>query len=369
MTRLFVGLEIGRQPPSGGIARFTQHLIKGVADIGPADDHSSVLIGLGLWDDMDLRSPTPGVLAIGCGRNKVLFLGRFVRHVLRRPSDLLIGHVLLIPLALLTKVLSRRTKTFLFAYGIEVWDRPSRLRAYLTRHFADYVVAISDFTATRMAEAYGIRRERFFVLPCAVDVTDDERPVRKASDHPTVVTVSRLDFDSDQKGIPCLIRAMPNVLQAAPLAELVVIGDGEATPSLRALARDLRVEQHVRFLGRVGEAELRRIYETADVFALPSVSEGFGIVYLEAWAHRLPVVAARAGAIPELISHGETGLLVDQDSAQVAHAVLTLICDSELSSRLGSAGFRTVCRRYSQDAFNRRVRILFEGADAKCAAS
>jgi glycosyltransferase involved in cell wall biosynthesis len=110
--------------------------------------------------------------------------------------------------------------------------------------------------------------------------------------------------------------------------------------TLRGLSHKLGLDRSVTFHGAVqDDREVRAAYQEAHLFALPSLQEGFGIVFLEAMASGLPVVAARAGAAPEVIADGETGLLVPPgDSTALADALLRLLRDPEMRRRMGEAG-------------------------------
>ena len=117
---------------------------------------------------------------------------------------------------------------------------------------------------------------------------------------------------------------------------------------LRARAARLGLEGEVTFLGELaGDEEVRQEYRRADLFCLPSRQEGFGIVFLEAMAAGLPIVAADAAAVPEVAPAGEVSLLVPPlDAGALAEALLRLLGDEDLRARLGAAG-RVRVRRYA----------------------
>ena len=161
-----------------------------------------------------------------------------------------------------------------------------------------------------------------------------------------IVTVCRL-FRS--KGPGDLVDALPGVHKEHPDARLVVVG-GEMEPGflaeLQHLARDLGVERHVSFTGR--RNDVPRLMAAADVYAMPSLYEPFGLVYLEAMAMELPVVALNSGGTPEVVVHGETGLLSDPGDldALTAHLV-RLLDDPDERARMGERGRRLVEERFT----------------------
>jgi glycosyltransferase involved in cell wall biosynthesis len=123
---------------------------------------------------------------------------------------------------------------------------------------------------------------------------------------------------------------------------LRIVGEGPELGRLRALTDQLGLVDSVHFVGSVeGIEALQREYASADVFCLPSLQEGFGIVFLEAMATGLPIVAARSGAAPEVAPHGEVSLLVDpDDDVALAGALERLVADAGLRRNLGEAGAR-----------------------------
>jgi glycosyltransferase involved in cell wall biosynthesis len=128
-------------------------------------------------------------------------------------------------------------------------------------------------------------------------------------------------------------------------AVLRIAGIGPELPRLEHLARALGITSRVEFLRHLPLHELMAEYRNASLFALPSEQEGFGIVFLEAMASCLPVVAVRAGAVPEVVADGETALLVDPgDEPALVNALERLLRDPALRARLGSAGRERVFR-------------------------
>jgi glycosyltransferase involved in cell wall biosynthesis len=147
------------------------------------------------------------------------------------------------------------------------------------------------------------------------------------------------------KGPQYLLRAMVAVLGQGHCAELVFIGKGEMESVLKTEARSLGVADQVHFLG--WRSDIPEILPLFDVFALPSLNEGMGRVLVEAMAAGRPVVATRTGGIPDLVRHGENGLLVSAGNhIELAAAINQLLSNPRQARALGRQG-RLDCRRYS----------------------
>ena len=150
------------------------------------------------------------------------------------------------------------------------------------------------------------------------------------ADRPVIVCVSRL---VPRKGQDVLIRALPMVRRTVPDAALLIVGKGPYLDDLRAVAEQNGVTEHVVFTGGVAHADLPAHYAAGDVFAMPCRTrragmdvEGLGIVYLEASAVGLPVLAGDSGGAPDAVRQGETGYVVDgRDERAVAARLVTLL--------------------------------------------
>lgn len=152
-----------------------------------------------------------------------------------------------------------------------------------------------------------------------------------------------------KKGLDVLLLAFAEIKRTHTGIALVLIGRaGAAEADLRAAAAELGVANEVLFLGEVPHARVGLYLERADAFCLPSRAEPFGIAILEAGAYRVPVVASRVGGIPEIITDGETGLLVEpDDAAALAAALDRVLSDTDLARALGERLYRRVVGSFS----------------------
>jgi glycosyltransferase involved in cell wall biosynthesis len=159
---------------------------------------------------------------------------------------------------------------------------------------------------------------------------------------PVLVNVGAL---VGHKGQKFLIQAMPQVLHDVPEAHLVIFGEGELRGALERQIKELHLEKHVRLAGF--RPDVLQLVKTADLFVMSSVTEGLGSTVLDAMAMALPVVATRAGGIPEAVGDRKTGVLVEPGNAgELARAVVKLLKDAALRKRMGEAGVAHVAEHF-----------------------
>jgi phosphatidylinositol alpha-1,6-mannosyltransferase len=255
-----------------------------------------------------------------------------------RPDLVLCGHVVAAPAARALRM-SRRVPSVLVAYADELTHRPRLTRTAITTAIS--TIAISRYTA-ELVQPYDSRAS-VHMIPPGFD-PPDVSPRRVG--RPTMLTVARLT--DRYKGHDVVLEALPAIRAAVPEVRWVVVGDGPLKGELEQRARDLGVADAVEFLGRVDDETRDRLLSEAWVFVMPSRlpergagGEGFGIVYLEAAAAGLPVVAGGVAGALDAVDDGVTGTLVDPtDPAALNQAVSALLGDPERAAAMGQAGTR-----------------------------
>jgi glycosyltransferase involved in cell wall biosynthesis len=210
---------------------------------------------------------------------------------------------------------------------------------------ATVVVAVSAASAEALRNVCGVKRP-IAVIPCPVADPANPSAVNPSAANPSatgkpvcLTTIARLDV---VKGLRYLLAALVEVRRRWPEATLRIYGDGPLRAELPAYAQQLGLDPGAIFAGAFAHHDLSAILRRADIFVLPSLSEGLPLVIVEAMAHGCPIVATAVGGVPELIEHEANGLLCAAgDAGQLAQALARLIEDGALRTRLGQEARRT----------------------------
>jgi glycosyltransferase involved in cell wall biosynthesis len=206
------------------------------------------------------------------------------------------------------------------------------------------VVCISEHVARRVRERIG-DRARISVVYNGVDSSLFTPPTGSAVANEVILSVGNL---IPIKGHDLLLRSVAAIAPGHPHMQCRMIGDGPERARLQQLARELRIEDRVHFLGRRPRSEVAAAMRDCTLFALPSWYEGLGCVYLEAMSAERPAIACRGQGIEEVIRHGENGWLVQPKNLDDLTAALrTLLSDQPLREKLGGNGRRTVLQGYT----------------------
>lgn len=240
-------------------------------------------------------------------------------------------------------------KLFLTFHGSEILNYYGRIhhRLLLKKLIAkaDRVSAVSSFTHRLLVSRFPDAAHKTVLTPCALRSDFIGTNHEKSADKEKVVilTVGRLHPRKGQSFILKTLDLLPESLKNR--VEFWMVGNGKHTDYQRELQRLVdESDIKVKMLGQLDDVRLREVYKQADIFAMTSLHykksiEGFGLVYLEASAHGLPVVAHRIGGVPDAVEHNKTGLLVPPgDKKALAKAFTDLIENPELRKSLGQTG-------------------------------
>lgn len=303
--------------------------------------------------------------------------------VLRRAATLLRAHDCdtvwfgaAAPLALLSPLLRRAGAERILAstHGHEVgWSMLPAARQALRviGDTTDVVTFVSRYTRGRFAAAFGPDAALEYLPPGVDPEVFRPDPAARAAlraryglgERPTVLCLSRL---VPRKGQDALILAMRAIRERIDGAVLVIAGGGPDEQRLRRLAERADVTDAVVFTGRVPSGELAAHHTIGDVFAMPCRTrgagldvEGLGIVFLEASASGVPVVAGRSGGAPETVREGRTGHVVDgRDVPELARTLTGLLADPDAAAAMGRAGREWVQQEWRWDSHGARLRQL-----------
>ncbi len=344
-------------PAVGGISHLMSSVVRA---LGPA--RVSCLAGLSSSAD-ELRDHN------GVRVYRMAFRASRLSRALRFSPILLREHVRVLQLATAEEgYIGTALKRWLglpyvvWAHGNEIGAALSGQRPDLVAalHEAARVIAVSDYTARRVAAA-GVERSRIATInpgcdaprfrPLAPVPEFAERLLGGRRHTPVILTLGGL---VGRKGQDTVIRALPRIAQSVPEVTYLIAGDGPDRARLQRLAESIGVRERVVFAGAVADSELPDLYALADVFAMVSREqaggcdvEGFGLVFLEAAACGKPTVGGHSGGIPEAVSDGHTGMLVDPLSVEdTAGALTRLLTDRELAAALGRNGREWVAREH-----------------------
>jgi glycosyltransferase involved in cell wall biosynthesis len=250
-------------------------------------------------------------------------------------------------------------------YGYEVFEPLPLLRKFLLR-WCDGFWAISYATQKLFCEVQGVSPDRVKVIYNGIEPQwfiegenglklrfnrkkDAHRPLR-------FLCVTRMRPHDIGKNVDVLLQAFSRVKIGHSNVHLTIVGDGQKRYVYENLAKDLGLQQSVTFAGNISDQALYKLYRDSDVFVLPSVKEGFGLVFLEAMAFGLPCIGARATSIPEIIENERSGLLVEPDSGSNLAFQMARLADSpDMRSKIGEAGHRRAVEYFGFDRFAKNI--------------
>lgn len=306
----------------GGIAKFNRDMLRALCAY-PSCEAVIALARLGEPYSLDL--PPRLEFRAESRASKVRYVRNVVQSLARgeRFDAIICAHIHLLPLAALSARWARAPLVLLI-HGIEAWRPPKGRLIRRAIRYVDAVVAVSAFTRDRFLEWAGSGQRRSFILPDCVEIECfgvGPKPAYLLDRYDlhgrkVILTVGRISSKERYKGHDEVLQILPSLVRETPELRYVIVGDGDDRPRLERKVANLRMHEHVIFTGYIDEAEKADHYRIADAFVMPGRGEGFGIVYLEAMACGVPVVASSLDASSETLSSEGLAYVVDPDDSE-----------------------------------------------------
>jgi len=284
--------------------------------------HTKVFSMYDKQTDVDENIYFPSEMFRGFGQNKFLFILSSV--IKGRKADVVIlSHINLLLAGWLIKLISPSTKLFLFAHGIEIWGRLRSYQKWMLKS-CDLIIPVSQFTADKITDQQDFLKHKVGILNNCLDpflqqgkeyINDNTLRVKYnfASDDIVLMTLTRLSSKERYKGYDRVIQAIAVLKEKYPTIKYLLAGsyDNHEKQYLDKLITDCGVSDKVLFTGFIPEEELVSHFVMADLYVMPSVKEGFGIVFIEAMFYGLPVIAGNLDGSVDALANGRLGLLIN----------------------------------------------------------
>ncbi|MDQ2096184.1 MAG: glycosyltransferase family 4 protein [Tychonema bourrellyi B0820] len=365
---LFCFLEIFSS--EGGIQSYVKDILKAYLSVTAGTNSPPTAEVLLLRDSPDCQNPFESKnLKFSYLKTDPVWLGRLnfaakilIKLVQKRPERVFCGHINLAPL-IQTLCEPLGIPYTILTYGKEVWATlPPKYQMAMSQ--ADSIWTISRYTLDRTCCNNQLNPDKFQIVPCVVDgniftigpKSEDLLAKYNLTGAKILMTVARLRSTDIYKGVDVTIQALSQIAKTFPNVKYLVIGRGDDQPRLAQLAADLGVAERVIFAGFVPTANLAAHYRLADAYVMPS-QEGFGIVYLEALACGVPVLAGDADGSADPLQDGKLGWRVShRDSEAVAVACIEMLkgedqrCDRNFlrEQTLAVFSFQSLCQSVAE---------------------
>lgn len=256
----------------------------------------------------------------------------------RKSNTVILSHINLILVGWLIKKISPSTRLIMFAHGIEVWELLSKRKKWMLG-CCDQIFAVSNFTSEKMQEMHQVPKVKCHVLNNCLDPFLAEslkgtlnKQLRQKygykEDDIILFTLARLSSSEKYKGYDKVLQSMVSLKKTVPGIHYLLAGsyDEKEKRSLEILLEELNISERVKMAGFVKENDLVEYFSMADIYIMPSMKEGFGIVFIEAMHYGLPVIAGNKDGSVDALCNGKLGLLVNPSDVQaITDAVSKII--------------------------------------------
>ncbi|RZL38590.1 MAG: glycosyltransferase family 1 protein [Pedobacter sp.] len=265
----------------------------------------------------------------GFRSNKFLYLLAVLKNAFIADT-IMLSHIHLLPFAKLIRKLSPKKRIILFAHGIEVWKPLAKWKQEFLNGIE--IWAVSNYTAEVLQKSNYVEHQNISVLNNSLSRNysysikkNSEASFRDqyqiAAGEKLLLTVCRLSSSEQYKGYDLVLLALKDVIKIYPNVKYIIAGKADDMERERVLQliQDCKLEAHVTLIGYLDEDKIKKLYQLADIFAMPSKGEGFGLVYLEAVANGCSVLAGNADGSKDALLNGKLGLLADPENGDAIY--------------------------------------------------
>ena len=281
----------------------------------------------------------------------------------------ILSHINLIPVGYLIKLLSPKIKLVLFAHGIEIWKPLSSLKKKMLLK-CDRIFAVSDFTNEKLKQLHYIKNDQSVILNNCLDpyleVADssaktDELLSRYGlhNENFILLTLTRLSSEEKYKGYDKVLKSMSELITEYPMLRYLIVGkyDIEEKARMDKLIESMNLKDFVIFTGFIPDEELGSHYDLADLYIMPSINEGFGIVFIEAMYYGLPVIAGNKDGSPDALLNGRLGILIDPDKTGEISAAIKSVIENKNSFK---PDHKLLMERFSYPVYKNKLKEAVE---------
>lgn len=362
MIKKILFLYLNAFSVTGGIEKFNKAFMKALQDISKEGliEYES----FAAYDNVsDIRYVASENYKGFKGR-KYSFAFKSIRAALKTDT-VVAGHINLAPIALIIKLLKPQVRIILIAHGVEVWEKLPFLKNLFIKK-TDLIFAVSSFTKNKIVEEQQIEEKKIKILHNTLDpffkVPEKlEKPeyllkrYNLTKETKILMTVGRVSDKEGNKGYDKVINTLPEVLKQHSSLIYILAGKYDENEKLRVMkiVEEKKLNDHFILTGYIKDEELTDHYLLADIFVMPSTQEGFGIVFLEALACGLPVIAGNKDGSVDALLNGKIGKLVDPyNNHELSDAIIGLLKNQKANHR------DLVLENFGFDQFKKRLRKL-----------
>lgn len=223
------------------------------------------------------------------------------------------------------------------------------------------IITNTEFVKNSLYRYYNINIDRLKTIHIGIDPNyfwqNTKYTIKESEDKFNILFIGG---NFQRKGLPTLIKSGAKVVKKYPKTKFIIVGNDPNVQAMKALCKHHEVTSYFNFVGKISEHEKINLYHNADIFVMPSLIEGFGIVFLEAMASRVPVIGGNVGGTSELISHGFNGFLVEpNNSNKLTEYIIALLDDHNLREKFINNGLKSLAN-FTIDKMIRDTIIFYE---------